>query len=260
MERELEAGQLGKLFHGIDGRRSSEAWRHWAGYPIEKARYFCINWVINLSLACVCEHGWYIVPRFTKSTKISFGAFGVGGASGVSPLASLGAFVFPVIGEVWIHFVQCEDWHVWMRLVSPLVFCALGWNQMVGSSLSNWVVVPTGFVPTHGCPSDGSGVTIYFVGGEVGRVRQSTPYTIFGSENLGSLFFVPIWKPWKCTLFSGSTTLEVYYFGDWKPWKWILLSGLETLEVYTIFGTENLKPWNCTLFSDVKTSMPWKWL
>ena len=78
-------------------------------------------------------------------------------------------------------------------------------------------------------------------------------FTIFGSENRGSVHY---FRPWKCLLLSDLKTLEVftifesenrgcvYYFRNWKPWKCRLFPGLETLEMYTIFGTENSRPAN----------------
>ena len=76
-------------------------------------------------------------------------------------------------------------------------------------------------------------------------------FTIFGSENLGSVHYFRIWKHWKCILFSDLKTLEVYtMFGSenpgivydfriWKPWKCSLSSDLKTMEAVTIFGSEN---------------------
>ena len=75
-------------------------------------------------------------------------------------------------------------------------------------------------------------------------------FTIFGSENPGSVYYFRNWKPWKSN------------FRNWKPWKYIIFSDLKTLEVYTMFGSENpgsayyfrnWKPWKCILFSDLKT-------
>ena len=81
------------------------------------------------------------------------------------------------------------------------------------------------------------------------ELKTLEAFTIFGSENLGSVHYFRFWKFWKCSLFS-----------DLKPWKWILISDLKILEVFTIFGYENpgsvhylriWKPWKCLQFSDL---------
>ena len=87
-------------------------------------------------------------------------------------------------------------------------------------------------------------------------------YTIFGPGNPGSVHYFPIWKPWKCSLFSDLKTVEVFTIvGSEKPWKCSLFSDLKTLEVFTIFGSENLgsvyysrnrKPWRGILFSELQ--------
>ena len=68
-------------------------------------------------------------------------------------------------------------------------------------------------------------------------------YTIFGAENIGSVYYFRIWKPWKCILFSGLKTVEVYtifgnenrgsvyYYRSWKPWKRILFSKGKSLAI-----------------------------
>ena len=59
-------------------------------------------------------------------------------------------------------------------------------------------------------------------------------YTIFGTENPGSVHYFRDRKPFKCILLSELKTLEVYtIFG-------ILFSELKTMEVHTFFGSENL--------------------
>ena len=76
-------------------------------------------------------------------------------------------------------------------------------------------------------------------------------FTIFGSENLGSVYYFRIWKPWKCTLFSDLKTVEVhtifvsenrgsvYYFRIWKPWRSHVRRNL-------VGGSGRRSPWEST--------------
>ena len=97
---------------------------------------------------------------------------------------------------------------------------------------------------------------------------------MFGPENFRNAYYLRIWKPWKCSLFSDLKTVEVFtVFGSedlgsvhsfriWKPLKCSLFSDLKTVEVFTVFGSETpgsvhyfriWKPWKCILVSDLKT-------